>query len=74
MSAPAHPASKTNKRKGTGHWVLVQLLFMVGYGAGLTLFVLGVIPYLQIVTGGAKKDMLVRTVATMDAPPPPVEN
>ena len=71
MSATALPASKTHKRKGTGLWVLVQLLFMVGYGAGLTLFVFGVIPYLQIVTGGAKKDLIVRTVATVDAPPPP---
>ncbi|MEN3942553.1 energy transducer TonB [Prosthecobacter sp. SYSU 5D2] len=71
MSTPAHPASKTDKRKGTGKWVLVQLLFMVGYGAGLTIFVLGVIPYLQIVTGGGAKDLLVRTVAAVEAPPPP---
>lgn len=71
MSAAPLPASKTNKRKGAGLWVLVQLLFMVGYGAGLTLFVLGVIPYLQIVTGGAKKDLVLRTVAAVEAPPPP---
>lgn len=71
MSAQPLPASRTHKRKGTGLWVLVQLLFMVGYGAGLTVFVFGVIPYLQIVTGGGKKDMLVRTVAAVEAPPPP---
>lgn len=71
MAASSASASRTSKRKGTGLWVLVQLLFMVGYGAGLTLFVFGVIPYLQIVTGGGKKDMLVRSVAAVEAPPPP---
>lgn len=70
MSVPAHPESRTSRRKGTGLWVLIQLLFMVGYGAGLTVFVLGVIPYLQTVTSGGKKDMMVRTVAVMEAPPP----
>ncbi|MCW0217364.1 MAG: energy transducer TonB [Prosthecobacter sp.] len=71
MSSKALPPSKTTKRKGTGRWVLVQLLFMLSYGAGLTIFVFGVIPYLQIVTGGAKKDLMVRTVNAVEAPPPP---
>lgn len=66
-----HPEAITDRRKGRGPWVLVQLLFMAAYGTGLTVFVFGVIPYLQIVTGGAKKDMLVRSVAAITAPPPP---
>lgn len=70
MSQP-HPEATTGKRKGAGLWVLVQLLFMLGYGLVLTVFVFGIIPYLQIVTGGGKKDMLVRSVAAISAPPPP---
>jgi protein TonB len=67
----SHPEATTDRRKGSGSWVLVQLFFMAAYGAGLTIFVFGIIPYLQIVTGGAKKDMIVRTVAAVTAPPPP---
>ncbi len=70
----SHPEATTDRRKGRGAWVLVQLLFMAAYGAGLTMFVFGVIPYLQVVTGGAKKDMIVRTVAAVTAPPPPPDS
>lgn len=60
-------------RSRKGRWsIWIPRLFLAnGFGLLLTLFVFGVLPYLQIVTGGGKKDSLVRAAAAVSAPPPP---
>lgn len=65
---------KTGKQpqKGGPFWTFVRLLWSFLFGLVCTLFVLGVLPYLQIVTGGGDKKMLVRDASGItEAPPPP---
>jgi protein TonB len=70
--------------KGGQSLVIGRLLVANGFGLLLTAFVFGILPGLQIVTGGAGKKELVRTVTTLtdtppqeslleDKPPPPPE-
>lgn len=61
-------------QKGGPIWTIFRLLWSFGFGVFLTLFVLGVLPYLQIVTGGADKKLMVREAsASVEAPPPQME-
>jgi protein TonB len=70
--------------KGNMSLKLGRVFSSLGAGAVLTFLVFGVLPGLQIVTGGAGKKQLVRTVTTLtdtapqeslleDKPPPPPE-
>lgn len=73
-------------QSGKGNWSLKlgRVFSSIGTGALLTFLVFGVLPGLQIVTGGAGKKQLVRSVTTLtdtapqeslleDKPPPPPE-
>lgn len=62
---------KTDRRKGTGLWVVVQFLFANLFGVFLAVVVFGILPGLQIVTGGNKKMYDVREVTNVTEPPPP---
>lgn len=62
---------KTDKRKGAGAWVVIQWLWGNLFGLLLAVLVFGVLPGLQIVTGGGQKEYLVREVTALTEPPPP---
>ena len=83
MSTPVIP-NRRQSGKGGQSLVIGRLLVANGFGLLLTAFVFGILPGLQIVTGGAGKKELVRTVTTLtdtppqeslleDKPPPPPE-
>ncbi len=61
----------TDKRKGAGAWVVVQWLWGNLFGLALAVAVFGVLPGLQIVTGGGNKTYQVREVTALTEPPPP---
>ncbi len=61
---------KTDKRKGAGLWVVAQFLWANLFGLMLAAVVFGILPGLQIVTGGGQKRYLVREVTNISAPPP----
>lgn len=70
------PKKKKNKQpqKGGPVWTFIRLAWSFVFGLLLTLFVLGILPYLQMVTGGATKKMVVREAAAVaEAPPPEME-
>jgi len=83
VSTPVIP-NRRQSGKGGQSLVIGRLLVANGFGLLLTAFVFGILPGLQIVTGGAGKKELVRTVTTLtdtppqeslleDKPPPPPE-
>jgi len=68
-------AKNTSKRLKSGKggvslWLARQLSFF-GFGLVMTALVFGVLPGLQIVTGGAGKKELVRNVTAITEAPPP---
>jgi protein TonB len=64
--------TKKQPRMGGPFWTVLRLCWSFLFGLLLTLFVLGVLPYLQIVTGGGQKKLLVRDASGItEAPPPP---
>jgi protein TonB len=66
----APPAPKPPPRPATRFFALLRLVFATLGGLLLTVFIFGVLPYLQIVAGGGVKDRVVRQVAAISAPPP----
>ena len=76
MSDPKPQKKKIGKQpqKGGPIWTFIRLLWSFFFGVLLTVFVLGILPYLQMVTGGGEKKLLVRDAATVtEAPPPEME-
>ena len=71
-------ASQTPKRlksgKGGVSLMLGRQFSFHGFGLLMTLFVFGVLPGLQIVTGGGGKKELVRSVTAITEAPPPQES
>lgn len=59
-------------KSGKGGTILFvwNMIAANGFGLLLTLFIFGILPALQIVTGGAKKNLLVRTVTAITEAPP----
>lgn len=71
---PNKKKAKKQPQKGGPVWTFIRVLWSFLYGVGLTVFVLGILPYLQMVTGGGEKKLLVRDVsAVTEAPPPEME-
>ncbi len=84
MSAPADTPQRLQSGKGGMSLFIGRVVSANGFGILMTAFVFGILPGLQIVTGGAQKKEFTRSVATItdtppqeslleDKPPPPPE-
>lgn len=71
-AAPIRPRLQSGK--GGLSLVIGRFLAANGLGVLLTAIVFGILPGLQIVTGGSHKKELVRTVTTLTDAPPPSSN
>lgn len=84
MSAQADTHQRLQSGKGGMSLFIGRVVSANGFGILMTAFVFGILPGLQIVTGGAQKKEFTRSVATItdtppqeslleDKPPPPPE-